>query len=450
MSDFVASRRNYNERKVRTLFVTKEMFIIRLDRPWLDTPFWLQGFLLKTDEELKALNKYCDYVYIDINRGVEAEFYMEEDLQLPSNDYLEEYLRKKKKRKKIKYRTKTCLKDELIASKDILEKATIKYVLMMQSVRKGEELNMSAVQELIEPMLESIVRNPEALILLSRLRRKKEYTFSHSIDACALSILFGRHMGLPIKNLRTLAAGVLLFDIGKLKIEDSILNKSDQLSDEEFRKVNRHVDYGIDILNKAEGVDPDVFNIVLTHHERFDGSGYPNGLSGTDIPVYGRMAAIIDCYDAMTSFRPFSSSDDPYKALQQIYGWRNTLFQSELVEQFLQCMGVYPNGSLVELNSGEVAVVIAQNEDQKLKPKIIPVINESKQACKDIDVIDLSRDKMTRSGRVLTIIKDVNADDLGINTEMIYEKISLVIPKENVPGMSFAEKINNKFRGFIN
>ena len=444
MSVRTALKKRYYERKVRTLFVTKEMFVVRLDRPWLDTPFWLQGFRVNTDEELKAINKYCNFVYVDINKGVEAEFYMEENLDLPTNEYLEELLEAKGKinKRKIKYRTKSCLKDELIRAKSILEETTIKYVLMMQAIKKGGELNLSEVHFLIKSMLDSVLRNADALILLIRLRNKKEYTFSHEIDACVLSIVFGRKMGLPMEDLRILAAGVLLFDIGKLRIDDAILNKSENLTDEEFREINMHVDYSVDILKKARNIPEDILNIALTHHERYDGSGYPNGVSGIKIPIYGRIAAIIDCYDAMTSQRPYSTSVRPAKALHQIHGWKDTLFQSELVDEFTQCLGVYPNGSFVELSSGEVALVINQDETHKLTPRVLIVLDAKKQPYKTTKILDLSQENLSESGRNMTIMKDVSDTEFGINTQVIYEKIATILPEEKLPKTSIADKVS--------
>ena len=443
--------RRYSERKVRTIFVTRDMFVVRLDRPWQDTPFWLQGFKITTDEELKAINKYCDFVYIDTTLGCKAKFYMEEDLELPSNNYLEEYLvNRKRKKRKIKYRIKTCLKEELITVKHILENITTQYVLMMQDVKKGGELDLKSVYSLVNPIIESVLRNPDAFVLLTRLRNKKEYTFSHEIDACVLSVLFGRHMGLPLNHLRNLALGVLLFDIGKLKIDDAVLNKREQLTDEEFRQVNRHVDYGMEILKSVKGVNPDVANIVLTHHERFDGSGYPNGLAGLKIPVYGRMAAIIDCYDAMTSKRVFSSSIEPAKALQQIFSWRNSLFQAELVEEFVKCMGVYPNGSFVELKSGEVALVISQNTVHKLNPKILLVLDSNKQIYKTTRFVDMSGENLSDSGKNMEIMKEVSAEELGVNTEVIYNNLSSIVPEEIVPGVPIVEKISSMVGNIFN
>lgn len=446
MSVRTALKRRFYERKVRTLFVTKDMFVVRLDRPWLDTPFWLQGFTVRTDEELGAINKYCNFVYIDINKGVEAEFYMEENLDLPTNEYLEELLESKVRnsRKKIKYRMKSCLKEELIRTKSILEETTIKYVLMMQAIKKGGELKLSEIHALINPMLESVLRNADALILLIRLRNKKEYTFSHEIDACVISILFGRKMGLSIDDLRVLAAGVLLFDIGKLKIDDGILNKADNLTDEEFREVNMHVDYAVDILNKSENIPEDILNVALTHHERFDGSGYPNGVSGLNIPIFGRMAAIIDCYDAMTSQRPYSFPVEPAKAIQQIHGWKESLFQPELVDEFTRCMGVYPNGSFVELSSGEVALVISQNEAHKLTPRVLIVLDAKKQPYQTTKILDISQENLSRSGKKMVIMKDVGGTEFGISTQVIYEKISSIIPEEKLPKTSLSDKVSEK------
>jgi HD-GYP domain-containing protein (c-di-GMP phosphodiesterase class II) len=225
---------------------------------------------------------------------------------------------------------------------------------------------------------------------LSMMQKKSAYTYSHSVDNCALAIAFGRHMGLPKKDLRTLAIGMLMMDMGNVKVPDAILNKPGRLTAAEYRIVKKHVGHGVEILKKTKDMNEDITNIALTHHERFDGSGYPNALQGTQIPVYGRMAAIIDCYDAMTSKRPFSAAKSPYVALQNIYNWRGSAFQPELVEQFLQCMGVYPTGSLVEMSNGEVAIVLEQNMTQRMRPKIMLILNEEKIHFEEYKIIDLA------------------------------------------------------------
>ncbi|MDH5736260.1 MAG: HD-GYP domain-containing protein, partial [Gammaproteobacteria bacterium] len=246
------------------------------------------------------------------------------------------------------------------------------------------------------------------------------YTYSHSIDNCALAIAFGRHMGLPKEDLHTLSIGMLLLDMGKMKVADEILNKNATLTEEEFAEVKRHVEYGVEILRNTQGIPDDVIHIALTHHERFDGSGYPNGIMGTMIPVYGRMAGIIDVYDAMTSKRPYSEAISQHSALQKIYNWRNKFFQDELVEQFLQCLGVYPTGSLVEMNTGEVGIVLSQNRTQRLKPKIMMLLDVDKVQYKNYKIIDLMTQATDSSGRVMSIAMGLDPGAYGIDSSEFY------------------------------
>ena len=255
---------------------------------------------------------------------------------------------------------------------------------------------------------------------LSMMQKKNKYSYSHSVDNCALAIAFGRYMGLPKKDLRNLAMGLLMMDIGNVRIPDPILNKTEKLSDVEYRIVKKHVPHSVDILKNTKGMNDDIINIALTHHERFDGSGYPSGLVGVHIPVYGRMAAIIDCYDAMTSHRPFSAAKSPYAALQDIYNWRGTAFQPELVEQFLQCMGVYPTGSLIEMASGEVGIVLDQNTTQRMRPKIMLILDSDKTQLMEYKTIDLSKTFEDSSGYPLNIYRGLDPDSYGIDPAEYY------------------------------
>jgi HD-GYP domain-containing protein (c-di-GMP phosphodiesterase class II) len=211
--------------------------------------------------------------------------------------------------------------------------------------------------------MESMVRNSDAMLWLSEMRERDIYTYSHSVDNCSLAIAFGRHLGLYKEDLRSLAMGCLLMDIGKVKISETILNSTGTLTRDEFVEMRKHVKYGMDILHKTSGVSEGVLAVVHGHHERFDGSGYPDGLEGKQIPIFARIAGIIDTYNAMTHDSHYRKAAAPHTVLQVLYDWRNRFFQDELVEQFLQCLGVYPTGSIIEMSTGEVGMVIAQNFD---------------------------------------------------------------------------------------
>lgn len=407
------------ERKVSTLYLKKGMYVCNLDRPWVDTPFLIQGFHIKDQEQIHTLEKYCDYVVIDTSQGVEADQYLGEEPRFKTNRYLESYLANND-RKGVEYEDARTTIEEMPAAKAALEDASTKVACIMDDVRSGKNLNIEAVREVVEPILDSMIRNSESLMWLKQLRKKDSYTYAHSVDNSALAIAFGRHMGLPKSDIRTLSMGMLLMDIGKMSVPEEILNKTTTLTDDEFKEIKKHVNYGVEKLRSTPGISEDIINIALTHHERFDGSGYPGGYVGTETPVYGRIAAIIDCYDAMTSKRPYGEPMSPHKALQEIYNWRDKYFQAELVEQFLQCLGVFPTGSLIEMTTGEVGVVLSQNKTRRLMPKVMMLMDSEKKFYRDFKIVDLTHYTQTSEGEAVSILRGLDPGAYGIDPSEFY------------------------------
>ena len=404
------------EKKISTIFLQKGMYISNLDRPWLDTPFLIQGFFVKDDEEIALLKKYCDHVFIDTDKGIGSSQYIHEEPKFKTNDKLEHNI--KHNIRQVEYADIKTSSEELPVARLAIDDASNRVVSIMEAVKSGKQIKVEDAKSVIEPILESIIRNSEALMWLTQMRQKDAYTYSHSVDNCALAIAFGKHLGLPKEDLRTLATGLLLMDIGKMKIPEAILYKKEALTENEFRLVRSHVAHSVDILSKTEGVSVDIINIALTHHERFDGSGYPSGLVGTQTPVYGRMAAIIDCYDAMTSKRPYGEPVSAYTALQEIYNWRNKYFQEELVEQFLQCLGVFPTGSLVEMHSGEVGIVMAQNKTRRMSPKVMLLLDKKKNKLSEYVSVDLMNPQ--EGEEELTILRGLDPGAFGIDPTEFY------------------------------
>ena len=407
------------ERKVSTFDLKIGMHVSNLDRPWLDTPFLLQGFIISDDDDIKALQQHCKYVFIDPEKGDEATSYMDEKPNLPSSEYVEEFLEGGKKR--VAYEEKQSAFHELPAAETALENASDKVAMLMDDLKAGDNLDVGAVRNAVQPILESVIRNSDALLWVSEMQKKDAYTYSHSLDNCSLAIAFGRHLGLYKEDLRNLAMGLLLMDVGKVKVSDEILNKTSTLSVDEFNEMKKHVYYGVDLLRNTEGINETIINVVLTHHERFDGSGYPSGLKGKQVPVYGRIAAIIDCYTAMTRSSTYRAAIAPHTALQTIYNWRNKYFQDELVEQFLQCLGVYPTGSLVEMSSGEVGMIMSQNRVQRFKPKIMMLLDENKKAYDVSKIVDLTIEATDASGLELTIISGLQPGAYGIDPTKVLD-----------------------------
>ena len=402
------------KRKISTQDLAPGMYVAEVDRPWREADVLFQGFYVETLEEIDDLREKFSYVYIDVGRKSPGEDAESDD----ETGYTEELteLCDPPKRDNV-YSDTVTVEEELSIAKDIQRHALATVTEVMQQVRVGKTLKLAIIEDVVLSMLESILRNPDAFTWLGQIKHKDGYGYSHAIDSCALAITFGRHLGLSRGSLASLGTGALLFDVGKIKLPDGLLSKPGKLSPAEFQVIRKHVDLGAVIVSGMHGTSTDAVDMVKTHHERFDGKGYPYEMSGTSIPMFGRIAAIVDSYDAMTSDRSYKKAITPHQALRVLYSECNKAFQEELVEQFIQCLGVYPTGSLVELTSGEVGIVIAQNRMRRLRPKIMLILDSNKVALKGFETIDLDREDTVRR---LEISKSIDPGSYGIDPGEYY------------------------------
>jgi putative nucleotidyltransferase with HDIG domain len=249
---------------------------------------------------------------------------------------------------------------------------------VMADVRMGRMVELERMQPVVENIVQSVLRNPGALSCLGRMRQKDHYTFAHSVNVSVLLVNFCHHMGLDRRTIHAAAIGGLLHDVGKVNIADAILNKAGPLNEEEFALIRTHVDQGVDIAAAIEGISDLSLTVVAQHHEHADGSGYPVGLKGNQIAPLGQMAAIVDVYEALTSDRAYRPAIEPSQALQNIFGWSTQQFNPELVQRFIQCVGIYPVGTLVLLDSGMVAIVTEANRSNLLRP-VVRVVLDSRR-----------------------------------------------------------------------
>jgi HD-GYP domain-containing protein (c-di-GMP phosphodiesterase class II) len=284
---------------------------------------------------------------------------------------------------------------------------------------EGGSLDMVRVKKSVEPMIDSISRNPDACIWLARMKQEDKYTYQHSLGASIWAVALGRQLGLPKSDLRSLAIGGLLFDVGKLGVEPGLLNTQQPLTDDEFQQVRNHVKLGVEMIAGSGLMNQDVIDMITYHHERHDGSGYPEGIRGDNIPVFARIAAIVDCYDAITSHRSYARAIPPSTAIKMLYEWKDIDFQGELVEEFIQAVGIYPAGTLVELSSGEVGVVVAEYRTRRLRPRVMVLLDENKQSLPEIKTIDLLSQKETAAGEPLNITGSLEPDAYGIDMTAI-------------------------------
>lgn len=383
------------------------MFVSRLDRPWEGTPFPLQGFEVRTPEELAELRRLCRSVYIDRRRELRGA--RRQLLTLTHNGVGDT-----RYQSAAAYQNKIRAEDELPHARTALETTSRLLDEIYTDVAGGRELSIARVEQVVRPLVTSVLRSADAFLFLESMRRHDDYVYSHAIACGALAAAFGRHLGLAEGTILSLATGGLLMDIGKTRLPAALLHRTDPLSAEEMQKLYGHVALGVDIVTAGGIDDPDVLDVLRTHHERFDGSGYPARLPGDAIPIAGRMLAIIDSYDAMCRPRPFKAAISRHEALQNIYRARDTLYQAELVEQFQVCLGVYPTGSLVELNTGEVAVVLEQNHVRRLRPTVLVLSLPDKRPLADFRVFNLL--DQTVDGNTVVILHTLPVDAYPINT----------------------------------
>ncbi|MEH6582687.1 MAG: HD-GYP domain-containing protein [Halioglobus sp.] len=404
---------------VKVLCVDLElgMHVASLDRPWLETSFVMQGFEIKTDEDIERLRKSCSYVYVDgeLSR-VDPKVVRRTASDRPRKSKQDIFPQKTLK----PYQDAIAWDDEYPKAQVAVTGLSESINDIFQNAAKGGTLEISRIKKAVDPMINSITRNPDACIWLARMKQEDKYTYQHSLGASIWAVALGRQLGLPKSDLRSLAIGALLFDVGKLQLEKDLLNLERPLTEEEFTEVKKHVELGLEAVRSNGVMNQDVIDMVASHHERHDGSGYPIGLSGDAIPVFARIAAIVDCYDAITSHRSYARAIPPSVAIKKIYEWRDIDFQSELVEEFIQAIGIYPAGTLVELSSGEIAVVAAEYRTRRLRPKVMVLLDESKQPLEGMKMIDLLNVKETEDGRPMEIVNSLEPDAYGIDMTAIH------------------------------
>jgi HD-GYP domain-containing protein (c-di-GMP phosphodiesterase class II) len=408
------------EKKLNVSELEIGMYVSRVDRPWLDTPFLFQGFRIRTDTDIENLRKYCQHVFVDESKADDKE--EREPLltfgTLPLTEDLKSIPGMPKRR--VAYEDSAPIEKEMSRARETKHALGQVVENLVRDIQVDKKVDVETMGTAVGDMVQSVIRNPDALLWLTKLRSVDTYAYDHAIDTSVLAVMFGRHLGLPKEQLQELGLTGLLFDIGKVKLPPNLLTKPGKLTDEEFALVKKHVDFGIEILSQSSGVSDRVIEGVRNHHERHDGHGYPNGIHGGDIPIFARIIAIVDCFDAITSVRPYREAISAHHAIRQMYEWRDTEFQAQLYEQFIQCLGVYPTGTIVELSTGEVAIVVAQNRTRRLRPRVMLVLDEEKVAFERNSILDLSDEIPGPGQRPMEIVNSHDSGAFGIDPKLYF------------------------------
>lgn len=402
------------------------MYVCELDRPWTDTPFIFQGFFLDSEEQIAELRKLCDYVVIDLLRQrdeVSGIFRSPiAQRQRPTNtsktffgkDYDPDDLPPEV------YPIQHEVEHEMDGARAARKEAENALEQIVRDIKHGRKPAITPAREAVSSMVESVIRNPNASVWLTHLKDLDSYTYAHAVDVTAYLLVFGRHLGLPKEELRVLGLGGLLLDIGKSALPLPLLQKRNPLNEQEYHAVRDHVAHGVRMVRQMDGVPKRVLEMVQGHHERFDGSGYPLGVQGKEIPTFCRMAAIVDTFDAITSERPYAEPMSCHEALRKLYDWRGKQFHVALVEQFIECLGIYPVGTIVELSTGEVAIVLSQNRYRQLRPRLVLILDKDKKPYGTMDVLDLIDEVVDSDGYPVEISHALEPGMYGINPREFY------------------------------
>lgn len=389
------------------------MYVFALDRPWTETSFMFQGFLINDMEQIEQLNKYCEYVYID----QEQSQILVKSNRLPS--------RSKKKPVAEKGHTKprkfseTKFRESLSRSVRVYKDARGWIDVMLEDSRLGNSVDTEKARELVTYLADEVIQDPDALMWLTQLKSRDEYTANHCVNVSIMALTFGRSLGMAEVELHRLGLGALLHDVGKMQIPDGILNKPGRLTQGEFEIIKRHPALGHELLKDDNSLETEVLDIVLHHHERMDGRGYPFGHSRKEIAHLTRITSIVDVYDAITSDRCYHDGVTPAKAMENLFAWSEGNFDYPLLQSFIKCMGIFPIGTAVRLNSGESGLVVATDGDRRLQPVVLLVLNAKGEPYMPRRMINMGSAIWATTGKSLRIEQMLEPSALGMDIKTI-------------------------------
>jgi len=476
------------------------MFVAELDRPWLDTPFVLEGLLIDTESELETLRKCCRSALVDLNRsrpavahairraaagrepqtraaaghdavrqaalngdhpaptttgdggtarGVQGQSCRADGLQPTQHgrpprgssfiDRLLAWLNGRfaqeakesgqdlaltARAAKLqlppdiqlrRYAPPGPMEAELPRARELWSKGADAVGELMRDLRNGAPADLRNIEQVADGLVESMIESQDAMMWVARVRADNRRTYTHCLKVALYLIALGRHIGFPRDDLVRLGQIGMLADVGMIQVPRALLEKPGVLTPAEHDLVKQHVPLGIASLRKSMKLDSRIEQGILQHHERTDGSGYPNGLKDRQIGIFGRMAAIADCFAALVTDRPYAKAQSPQEALMNLYQWSGASFHEPLVEQFVQAIGVFPVGSLVELSNGEAVIVVAHNRVRRLEPRVLVLTDPQKRALEKPFERDLLVGSAEGDGPPIRITRGLPAGAFGLS-----------------------------------
>lgn len=395
------------------------MYVVELDRPWLETNFAIQGFELTSESQIQAVKNVCEYVYIDMSRKRRRK-----DIE-HSNTSVTSAKHKLESHKVLTLgappRRLASVEKEMGRAEQTYANTQVLVKEFLNKASKGDGVDGWLAKQAVAECVNSVLHSPDALLWLSQLKNKDHYTAQHSLNVCVLSIVLGRHLNLPEKNLNNLGLCGMMHDIGNSQIPLAILNKPGKLTPDETQIMQSHTTLGYELLKSSNDMHLSAISVALTHHEQLDGKGYPRGIDRASISDFSKIVSIADVYDAITSNRVYQNSRTHLEAITILTKVSGTQLDALLVVKFIESLGVYPPGCFVEMTNGAVAIVIEVNETAKLRPKVIVVLDEEKHPVVE-QMLDLSEMPLDKYDMPYTIKSIVKPDEWNIDINKYYQE----------------------------
>lgn len=386
--------------KVSTRDLRVGMTVTELDKPWEESRFMFQQVAIESSSDIREMQEECSFVYVD---------------------YDEDALKAAKKKSRIRDNgltgntPKVSVQEELNTTSQVHSLATQAVSSLFEEMRLGAELNGTVVRQAVSGCVESILRNQDASLWLTRMKNKDVGTAQHSMNVSALSIIMAKASGMSTREMEDIGACGMLHDVGKTRLPTSILEKDGPLNVAEHEEMKRHTIYGRDILLSTKNVMSGAADVAHCHHERPDGKGFPNNLTEDSIPLYSKIVSIAEAYDNMTTAQVYREAQSPSHALQEIYSKRGNQFDEDLIVLFIEAIGIFPPGSIVEMVNKEVGIVLANTSD-KLRPRVIMILDSLGEPAAQ-RVVDLSRLETDREGAIYQIKTTHSDGAFGINID---------------------------------
>lgn len=385
------------QKKVSVHDLVVGMFVSDLDRPWHQTPFPIQGFHIRSQSDIRALISHCSWVMVDVAESRESKELKggrksvfgksldghgggREQLQLPPLSI----------REPANYETVTSLKKEMKTSRRLLDDVEDALDNLFETLRSDGIPDLRPVAAITSKMVSSVVRQPDALLWLSRTRAHDSYLYRHALNTSVWALVCGRHLGLNEGLLNHLGLGCLMAQVGKTTLSQDLLAREGQLNAEEYQTYRSYVRRGVEMLADS-GLSRAVLSVVQGHRERHNGSGFPEGVRGDRIPLLAKVAGIAEFFESLIAPRSDTEPMTPAKAVALLYEMRNIEFQEDLVENFIQSIGIYPTGSLVELTDGQRGIVVSHSPERRLWPRVMVMTDPLSKPLKAAKIIDLAR-----------------------------------------------------------